>query len=151
MILVKRELNDSISNKVKKRNEESLKIAKARPIKMLDAPPKQGKSAPKGNKNKKVVTKSTSLHVRHESLHSNGSTSNTSVRVSPRPTPTPTPIPIPKAAPTEAQALMRHRLVHFLAINPRTSAEVIQTVGGGGKSDVAARSHISTLLSQVSF
>jgi len=152
-ILVKRVLNDKISDRVKKSNEASVKKAKARPIQLLDAPPAKGKAAAKATKKKSVTTKVTTLHVRNASLPSNstpsvtpvrnGSTSTTPARVH-----SPLPSSNPKPALIEAQSLMRYRLIHFLALTPKTSAEVIRNIGGS-TCDLNTRSQISTCLSQV--
>jgi RNA polymerase II elongation factor ELL len=145
-ILVKRELDDKISSKVKRSTEVSQQQAKARPIRVLNTPPTQSKIAPKGRQKKKPPSKPVSLHVRNESLQSNGSSSTTPARVK---SPLPNLVSTPRATSNEAQANMRYRLVHFLALAPRASADVIQNIGGGSKSDANTKSQISTLLSEV--
>lgn len=152
-ILVKRVLNEKISDRVKKSNEASVKKAKARPIQLLDAPPAKGKAAPKATKKKSATTKVTSLHARNASLPSNSAPSVTPVRnpstsTTPARVHSPLPSPNPRPALTEAQSLMRYRLIHFLALTPKTSADVIRNIGGS-TCDLNTRSQISTCLSQV--
>jgi RNA polymerase II elongation factor ELL len=153
-ILVKRVLNDRISSRVKKSSEASEKKAKARPIQILDTPPATGRSGSKVPKKKAAATKPASLQARNASMPlttgasisstRNGSTSTTPGRVN-----SPLPSPIPKPVLTDNQNYIRYRLIHFLALTPKTSADVFRNIGGP-TCDVKVRSQISTFLSQVS-
>ena len=143
-VLVKRELDAKISGQVRESTEKSQRQAKARPIQMIDTPPAPNK------KTASKLTKKSKANGKPAMVQN--TLSNKNSIITPTRNASPLPPQTPKANPVinETQSLMRYRLIHLLAVNPKTSADAIRIIGGENHSDANTRSIISMLLSQVS-
>ena len=151
--MVERELGSKMQNNLRVKKEAAEKQRTERKIKILDALPP---SAPPVKASKKKVTttkkQSTAINIRTISASSSAQASR---MVSPRPPSTQPsqqhpsrPSPRPPAS-SVASDSDRARLIHFLALNPRTLTEVMRSVGGI-QGDQPFRQDLTDLLKEVS-
>ncbi|KAI0085057.1 hypothetical protein BDY19DRAFT_967795 [Irpex rosettiformis] len=125
--MVERELGSRVESVIRDKTAAAEKQRTERKTIMLDAPPP---SAPpvKASKKKNTTTKKQNAVTSSRTM-STASSAQASRMVSPRPPPMPAPSPR-SAAPSIASDSDRARLIHFLALNPRTLTEVMRSVGG---------------------
>ena len=142
--MVERELDSRVKSTIRDRTQQAEKQKQERKIELLDVPLPQTKAATtKKSKSTKPMRSTPAGHAppappdAHRSL-SNASSVQPSRVASPRPSPRP---------PSGLHIPHRARLIHCVAIQPRTSDEILTMVAG---SDTAARKEVSALIPEAS-
>ncbi len=131
--MVERELGSKIESSVRDKTTAAEKQRTERKTILLDAPPP---SAPPVKTTKKKTSTIKKLAAAANNRPSSASSSVQARVASPRPnsiqakeSQPPRPSPRPPASTTASES-DRARLIHFLALNPRTIVEVMRSVGG---------------------
>ena len=144
---VERELGEKVQDKVRDRTQVAEKQRTERKVQMLDSPPDLARV---NGKKRKAPSASSSLlkkaaHNDHIRNVSSTSTAVPSRVASPLP---PAQTPPSSSTPTPKDSSARRRMVHFLAIAPRSTDEVMRYVGGAD-CDSATRRSLFELLDEV--
>ena len=146
---VERQLNESITDKIRDRTQTAETQRTERKVLMLDAPPDVSRASVK--KRKPLPPASIMLkkaahndHIRNTSASASVQPSRVASPMPPTPT-TPTTFVMPPA-PKESRE--RRRMIQYLAISPRTTEDVMRAVGGAD-CDSSTRRQLTELLDEV--
>lgn len=157
---VERQLDGSIEDKVRDRTQVAEKQRTERKVLMLDTPPEITRVS--GKKRKALPASSMMLkkaahndHIRNVSSAGSVLPSRVASPLPPTlalstPTPSTPTTPTFVMPPTPKESSVRRRMVQYLAVNPRSTEEVMRAIGGAD-CDASTRRQLSELLNEVGY